>query len=63
MRTARDHLRKGVASRILEHIILEAEGRSYTRLSLETGSMQALGPARALYQSFGFEFCEPLRRL
>jgi putative acetyltransferase len=59
MRTARDHLRKGVASKLLEHIIAEAERRAYARLSLETGSMVAFGPARALYQSFGFEFCEP----
>ena len=59
MRTARDHLRKGVASRILQHIIMEAERRSYERLSLETGSMKAFAPARALYTSFGFAFCDP----
>jgi len=59
MRTAAAHLRKGVASKILEHIIEEAKRRSYTRLSLETGSMEAFAPARALYTSFGFVFCEP----
>ena len=59
MRTARDHLEKGVASRMLQHIILEAEQRSYARLSLETGSMEAFAPARALYASFGFRFCDP----
>ncbi len=59
MRTARDHLRKGVASKILQHIIMEAERRSYTRLSLETGSMEAFAPSRALYTSFGFAFCDP----
>lgn len=59
MRTARSHLRKGVASRMLQHIIAEAERRSYTRLSLETGSMEAFAPARALYASFGFAFCGP----
>ena len=59
MRTARDHLRKGVASRLLQHFILEAERRSYTRLSLETGAMEAFAPARALYLRFGFSFCEP----
>ena len=59
MRTARDHLRKGVASRLLQHFILEAERRLYTRLSLETGSMEAFAPARALYASFGFELCDP----
>src|SRR3970282_948090 len=59
MRTAAAHLRKGVASKILEHIIEEAKRLSYTRLSLETGSMEAFAPARALYTSFGFLFCEP----
>ena len=59
MRTARDNLRKGVASEILQHIILEAERRSYTRLSLETGSMEAFAPGRALYTRFGFTFCDP----
>jgi putative acetyltransferase len=59
MRTARNHLRQGIASSLVEHIIAEAERRSYTRLSLETGSMQAFAPARALYTRFGFEYCGP----
>ena len=59
MRTAKDHLRKGIASKVLHHMIMEAERRSYTRLSLETGSMEAFAPGRALYSSFGFAFCEP----
>ncbi|GMA50842.1 putative N-acetyltransferase YsnE [Alicyclobacillus contaminans] len=59
MRTATAHLRKGVAKRMLEHIIQEARRRGYQRLSLETGSMAAFEPARRLYQSFGFEFCPP----
>ena len=59
MRTARGHLREGVASSVLQHIIAEAELRSYTRLSLETGSMEAFSPAQALYAGFGFTFCEP----
>lgn len=59
MRTARGHLRKGVAAALLEHIMLEARRRSYSRLSLETGSMEAFAPARALYARFGFAFCDP----
>jgi putative acetyltransferase len=59
MRTATNRLRKGVASSMLEHMIAEAERRSYTRLCLETGSMQAFAPARALYTRFGFELCGP----
>jgi putative acetyltransferase len=57
MRTATAHLRKGVARAILAHIIDEARKRSYNRLSLETGSMQAFQPAHQLYLEFGFTFC------
>jgi len=59
MRTASAHLRKGVAARLLEHIIDEAMRRSYARLSLETGSVEAFAPAHRLYASFGFEPCGP----
>ena len=38
MRTAYAYQRKGVASRMLQHLIEEARGRGYRRLSLETGS-------------------------
>jgi len=59
MRTTSTHLRKGVAKRILQHIIEEAKSRGYRRLSLETGSMDYFEPARKLYLSFGFQFCGP----
>ncbi len=59
MRTSSSHLRKGVAKRILEHIIEEAKARGYRRLSLETGSMDAFIPARRLYENFGFQYCKP----
>lgn len=59
MRTVSAHLRKGVGARILQHIITEAQRRSYRRLSLETGSMDAFAPARSLYTRFGFEYCGP----
>ena len=39
--------------------IREAEARSYHRLSLETGSLEAFLPARELYESFGFSYCPP----
>jgi putative acetyltransferase len=38
MRTARQHLRKGVAAQMLEHIIQQAKTLGLERLSLETGS-------------------------
>lgn len=59
MRTAQTHLRRGVAARMLEHILAEARRRGYGRLSLETGSMAYFAPARALYARAGFSPCAP----
>ena len=59
MRTASAHVRKGVASRVLEHIIAEAKRRGYRRLSLETGAMPYFQPAHGLYRKFGFSNCPP----
>lgn len=54
MHTAEKHRRRGVAARLLAHIISEARSRSYRRLSLETGSVDGYAAARALYARFGF---------
>ena len=59
MRTAFSHLRKGVATAVLEHILKEARKRGYRRLSLETGSMKYFEPAHTLYRKFGFTNCPP----
>jgi putative acetyltransferase len=59
MHTAAPHRRRGVAARLLTHIIEEARARRYRRLSLETGSPEAFAPARALYARFGFVICGP----
>ncbi|WP_017690493.1 GNAT family N-acetyltransferase [Paenibacillus sp. PAMC 26794] len=59
MRTASAHLRKGVARKMLAHIMDVAVERGYKRISLETGSMDSFIPARKLYEDFGFEYCEP----
>jgi putative acetyltransferase len=59
MRTALAHRRSGAGRAVLAHIVGEARRRSYARLSLETGSMQAFDPAHKLYESFGFSYCEP----
>jgi len=59
MRTASAYLRKGVASALLSHILEEARKRSYRKVSLETGSMEAFAPARSLYARFGFKPCAP----
>jgi putative acetyltransferase len=59
MHTAARHRGKGVGRAILEHILKEAKARGYARISLETGSMEAFAPARALYQRYGFAECPP----
>lgn len=55
MRTHPDHLRKGVAARLLAEFKALAIQRGYKRLSLETGSGPAFEPAIALYERFGFQ--------
>ncbi|HEY2344759.1 MAG TPA: GNAT family N-acetyltransferase [Xanthomonadaceae bacterium] len=59
MRTARAHLRKGVAAALLQRILDEATRRGYRRLSLETGSAREFAPAHRLYERFGFATCGP----
>lgn len=59
MRTAPARKRSGVASLLLSHIVAEARGMGFTRLSLETGSDEFFRPARSLYEKFGFGYCEP----
>jgi putative acetyltransferase len=59
MRTASTHRRKGIAAKLLEHILEEARRRNYKRVSLETGSMEAFAPAHRLYARFGFTECAP----
>ncbi|NDJ25537.1 GNAT family N-acetyltransferase [Nostoc sp. B(2019)] len=59
MRTAKAYRRQGVASKILEHIIKEAQRRGYDCLNLETGAIPEFAPARALYTRYGFEYRDP----
>jgi putative acetyltransferase len=54
MRTHPDHLRKGVAAALLDHILDEAATRGYHRVSLETGIGESFEPALALYRKRGF---------
>jgi putative acetyltransferase len=59
MRTHPNHLRRGVAAALLEHIIDEARARGLCRLSLETGRGPAFEPALSLYRKRGFVDGEP----
>ncbi len=54
MRTHPDHLRRGVAQALLEHLIAVAQGEGIARLSLETGRGDAFEPALGLYRRRGF---------
>ena len=57
MRTHPDHLRQGVAARLLETIIAAARADGLARLSLETRSGPAFQPALDFYARFGFVAC------
>lgn len=59
MRTHPDFPRKGVGKAILRHLLAKAQARGYARVSLETGTIPALLPARRLYETHGFKPCPP----
>lgn len=50
---------KGVGRAMVEHLLGFAADLGYRRVSLETGTMDAFAPSRALYASAGFVRCEP----
>jgi putative acetyltransferase len=59
MHTAAAARRQGAARSMLDFLLALARDRGYERVSLETGSMEAFAPARALYRSAGFVECGP----
>jgi putative acetyltransferase len=59
MRTPAAARGRGAGRAVLQHIILEAQQRSYTKLSLETGTHAAFQPAHNLYRSKGFVMSGP----
>lgn len=63
MRTARGHLRKGVASAMLHRILREAQRRGYRRVRLETGTQAKSAPARQLLHAQRFQGMRPVREL
>jgi putative acetyltransferase len=58
MHTASAARGRGVATRMVAHLVEEARRRGFRRISLETGSQAEFAPARALYSRAGFEICE-----
>lgn len=59
MHTAAEARRRGVGRAMLVHLLGEARARGLHRVSLETGTMEAFAPARAMYEAAGFAYCEP----
>ena len=59
MRTTAQARGRGVATRMLEHIVAEAGRRGFELLSLETGTEEYFAPARRLYARHGFTECPP----
>ncbi len=59
MHTAEAARGQGIGRAMLTHLIAVARADGYLRVSLETGTTVAFGPARALYQSAGFVPCPP----
>lgn len=59
MHTIAEARGRGVGSAIVGHLVDLARSRSYRRVSLETGTMDAFAPARSLYLRNGFTPCEP----
>lgn len=50
---------RGLARRMLDHLVDQARLAGFTRLSLETGVQPSFTAARALYATAGFEVCGP----
>lgn len=54
MHVAQSQRGSGIANRLVQHVLTEAESLGLNRLSLETGSDPAFHPARTLYERHGF---------
>jgi putative acetyltransferase len=59
MHTAESARGRGVGTAMVEHLLGVARSRGVRRVSIETGTMAAFAPARALYARAGFAPCEP----
>jgi putative acetyltransferase len=59
MRTATAFRAQGVGTGLLRYVISVAQGRGYSKLSLETGTDDYFAAARSLYAAHGFLTCPP----
>ena len=59
MHTAAAARGQGVGRAMVQHLVATARAAGAKSVSLETGTMEAMAPARKLYRSLGFVECEP----
>lgn len=59
MQTAAGARGQGIGTDMVEHLVALARARGCSRVSLETGAIDAYAPARALYEKLGFQVCPP----
>ncbi len=59
MHTSQRARRQGIGRAMVDHLVSVAVARGARRVSLETGTMAAFAPARALYAEAGFVPCGP----
>jgi putative acetyltransferase len=59
MHTTEAARRRGIGRAIVDHLVAEARRRGASRVSLETGTVEAFAPARSLYAAAGFRPCGP----
>lgn len=59
MHTLADARGTGVGATIVQRLLEEARALGLSRVSLETGSMEAFAPARRMYARAGFVPCDP----
>jgi putative acetyltransferase len=59
MHTAAAARGRGIGRAMVDHLVTLAAARGHEVVSLETGSMEAFAPARALYAAAGFVPCGP----
>jgi len=62
MHTTRTARGQGVGRAILDHLLDTARRDGYSRVSLETGTMEEFAAARCLYEKAGFEKCAPFAK-
>jgi putative acetyltransferase len=59
MHTVQSARRRGIEEALVEYLLSVANDRNCRRVSLETGTMDAFAPARALFAKLGFTPCPP----